>query len=307
MLSYRNNDFKAPARTVCALGCFDGVHLGHAAVISKAIDIAKERSLLSAVWCFNEPPKNFFSPNSAPLLTSREEKERIIKDLGADIFVCIPFDLDVGSLSPFEFFEEIIVKRLRADFIVCGFNFTFGKNGAGNTELLSALCSERGIGFIALPPVLIGTSPISSSDIRRYLSEGDTKNASLLLGRPYSVTSKVISGNRIGRTLGFPTANIAFDDRAQIPKNGVYLTRVSFGGESYFGVTNVGRHPTVSPSRLLAETYLLDFSGELYGRSIHLEFLEFIRPERKFDSLGELAAQVSRDTELAKSLIAKNI
>lgn len=305
MISYKTNDFESPAPSVVALGCFDGVHIGHSAVISKAVSIAKERSLMSAVWCFDSPPKNFFDPSSAPVLTTPNEKRKLIEALGVELLVCVPFDLNIGALSPEEFFNEILVKRLHAKHIVCGFNYSFGKNGKGDTKLLAKLCSEIGIDFTALPPILRNGETISSSAIRAMLSIGNTEDAAKLLGRKYSITSKVINGNHLGRTLGFPTANIALNSEELLLKKGVYVVRALCEYGAFFGITNVGTHPTVFPNLLLAETNLFDFSGDLYEKKIKIEFLEFVRPERTFESIDELSAQVSNDIELAKKIIMK--
>ncbi len=306
MISYTNNDFSLSSPTVVALGCFDGVHTGHRAVISQAVELAKRLSLKSAVWCFDAPPKNFFLPNSAPVITAADEKLRLISELGVDVAVCVPFDMSIGSLSPEDFFGEILISKMRAAHVVCGFNYTFGKNGAGSTSLLARLCAERNVGFTALPPVYSDDMPISASAIREAISKGDTEAAARLLGRPFSLSGSVDNGNHLGRTLGFPTANIAIKDGAALPKNGVYLTRATFDGTARYGITNVGRHPTVLVKKPLAETYLFDFDGDLYGKEIRLEFLDFIRPEKKFASLDELKDQVSSDANKAMLIIEKN-
>lgn len=306
MKFYQTNDFFADSPSVVALGCFDGVHIGHAAVIREAVLGAKLMGVKSAVWCFEEPPRNFFAKNSTPVLTAPDQKRALIESLGVDILVCVRFDTEIGSLSPSDFFEEIIIKRMRAAGVVCGFNYSFGKGGSGNTELLSELCKKNGIGFTCLPPVLLDGTAVSSSAIRTAISDGDMKKATVLLGRHYSITSTVIDGNHIGRKLGFPTANISLDGAALTLKRGVYVTRTSFDGKSYFGITNVGTHPTVSPDDILAETNLFDFSGDLYTKTIKLEFIDFLREERKFPSLDDLSTQVRCDIEKARTFIYEN-
>ena len=305
MIFHNTHEFKISSPTAVALGCFDGVHLGHKAVISEAIASAKHLSVLSAVWCFEEPPKNFFFPNSARVITTVAQKAELISELGVDVTVCVPFDNAIASLSPEEFFERILVEKMNAAHVVCGANFRFGKNGIGDTKTLSKLCKEHGIGFSVQSHVCADGMPVSSSAIREALMSGDIKTASALLGRPYSISGKVINGNRLGRTLGFPTANIAIEDGGALLKNGVYVTRALVDGEAHYGITNVGKHPTVSPNILLAETNLFDFCDDIYGKDIKIEFLEFIRPEVKFGSLDELSAQVQKDIETAKSFIAK--
>lgn len=305
MISYTNNGFALSAPTAVALGCFDGVHIGHRAVISETVNIAKQSGIQSAVWCFEAPPKNFFIKNSAPLITTPSEKIALISELGVDVAVCVPFDTDIGSLTPDEFFFEILIKRMHTAHVVCGSNYTFGKNGIGNAEYLSELCQKNGIGFTSIGHICVDGISVSASAIREMVKRGNITDASLLLGRPYSISGTVIDGNHLGRTLGFPTANLALRDGCVVPKNGVYLTKAYIDGVERFGITNVGKHPTVPTENILAETYVFDFDSDIYGKKLRLEFLEFIRNEKTFASLKELSAQVQLDIEKAKKLVEK--
>jgi riboflavin kinase/FMN adenylyltransferase len=305
MFSYNKNDFSLNAPTAVALGCFDGVHIGHRAVISEAVTIAKQRGIQSAVWCFESPPKNYFLKDSAPLITPPDEKISLISDLGVDVVVCVPFDMDIGGLTPEEFFYEILINKMKAAHIVCGSNYTFGKNGSGNAEYLSELCQKNGIGFTSLGHICADGISVSASAIREMIKKGDLSEVELLLGRNYSISGTVINGNHLGRTLGFPTANIEIKRGCVVPKNGVYLTKVYVDGVERFGITNVGRHPTVLAENLLAETFLFDFDSDIYGKELKLEFIEFMRKEKTFDSLDSLTLQVSSDIEKAKLLIEK--
>ena len=305
MISYTNNGFALSAPTAVALGCFDGVHIGHRAVISETVNIAKQSGVQSAVWCFEAPPKNFFIKNSAPLITTPSEKIALISELGVDVAVCVPFDTDIGSLTPDEFFFEILIKRMHTVHVVCGSNYTFGKNGIGNAEYLSELCQKNGIGFTSIGHICVDGISVSASAIREMIKRGNITDASLLLGRPYSISGTVIDGKHLGRTLGFPTANLALRDGCVVPKNGVYLTKAYIDGVERFGITNVGKHPTVPTENILAETYVFDFDSDIYGKKLRLEFLEFIRNEKTFASLKELSAQVQLDIEKAKKLVEK--
>ena len=304
MKSYTLRTYKANNSCVCALGCFDGVHIGHQELINKAKEIADRVSLPLLVWSFAEPPKNFFLKNSVPLLTSSEEKRLQIRRLGADIFLSVPFDQTIASLSPEDFFENILVKKFKATHIVCGFNYRFGNGGKGDTELLSVLCKKYGLGLSVIPPVKIGDITVSSSEIRSALRVGDLTKATELLGRPYSLRSNVINGQRLGRKLGFPTINQTFPNGKLILKNGVYVTRVLWGKTARYGITNVGLRPTVDGHTLCAETNIFDFEGDLYGKTVTIEFLEFIRDEKKFSSIDELSAQVGLDIREATHFIA---
>ena len=304
MKSYTLSTYKANNSCVCALGCFDGVHIGHRELINRARKIADSVSLPLLVWSFAEPPKNFFLKNSVPLLTPPEEKRLQMRRLGADIFISVPFDQAIASISPEDFFEDILIKKIKATHIVCGFNYRFGNGGRGDTELLCALCKKHGIGLSVIPPVRMGDITVSSTEIRSALLTGDLTKANALLGRPYSLHSMVIDGQHLGRKLGFPTINQIFPKGKLILKNGVYVTRALFGKTSRYGITNVGLRPTVDGHTLCAETNIFDFEGDLYGKTVTIEFLQFIRPEKKFSSIDELSAQVGLDIEKATHFIA---
>ena len=288
---------------VVALGCFDGVHLGHASVISAAKEKANALGIPLCVWSFAEPPKRFYNPNSTPLLTDSETKRRLIKELGVDIYISISFDEKIAAITPEEFFDVILLNNLRAACVVCGFNFTFGKGGKGNKHTLENLCKSKNIEFISVPSVCVDGAGVSSSRIRSCLSEGDVRSVAALLGRPYSINSEVIDGKHLGRALGFPTINQKVKNGMCIPRNGVYLARVHFDGLSYYAITNIGAQPTVGGNDVISESHIFDFSGDIYGKEVTVEFLKFIRPVKKFSSLDELKNQVNIDIETARKLI----
>ena len=291
----------SPEPSVVALGCFDGVHLGHAAVIEKAVKTARALGCPCTVWTFAEPPKNFFLENAVPLITDVTEKQTRIASLGADTLVCVPFTQEIASLEAREFFEQILLGQLKAQHLVCGYNYHFGARGSGNTNLLAELCAESGIPLSIIPPVTVGTLPISSTEIRRAISEGRIEDARAMLGRAYSICEPVVDGQHWARTLGFPTVNQIFPPKRLIPRAGVYLSRVTLSdGAQYFAISNVGTRPTVEDNTLCCESHLFDFSGNLYGQTLTVEFLKFLRPERKFDSIDALAEQVRADIETAK-------
>ncbi len=300
MRTQRSLDFHEKQENVVALGCFDGVHVGHAELIRRAADIAKKSDRPLAIFSFEEPPRNFFCNDRIPLLTSFEEKKRLMCALGTDLFVCVRFDSDIAELSAEQFFFGILKSKLKASHVVCGFNYRFGKNGAGDTSLLQRLCKENGIAISIVPPVVADGITVSSSAIRKMLAEGNVEGAARLLGRPYSIVSAVVDGQHLGRTLGFPTVNQLFSNNTTPLKRGVYATRVRIGRVCKRAITNVGVRPTVDGHTLCAETNIFDFSGDLYGKRLRVEFFEFIRPELKFDSLEELSAQVHADIERAK-------
>ena len=298
--------YTAQEPSVIALGCFDGVHLGHVAVIEAAKRHAKALRCPCTVWTFAEPPKNFFRSQAVPLLTDADEKQARIDALGADTLVCIPFDHSIASLDATAFVEELLIGRLKACHLVCGYNYHFGAKGAGNTDLMQTLCEKNRIGLTVVEPITIDGLPISSSEIRLALSEGRPEDAQAMLGRAYSITETVTDGQHLARTLGFPTINQIFPKKRAVPRAGVYLTRATLAdGRRYFGISNVGTRPTVADHTLCAESHLFDFSGDLYGQTVTVEFLSFLRAERKFDSVDALAEQVRADMQTAKQLSVK--
>jgi len=303
LLISHNISYSHTTKCVIALGCFDGVHLGHTAVIKKALDKSKEQNIPCCIWSFSEPPKKFYQPDSAPLLTDAEEKARILSDLGVDIYISIKFDQFISNLTPYEFFDEYLLKKLNPVCIVCGYDFTFGKHGSGNTQTLSDLCTDNNVSFISVSPVDIDGIPVSSSAIREYLSNGNIERANSFLGRNYSITSSVINGKHLGRTLGFPTINQRIAPDICTPAHGVYLTQTILNEKKYYGITNVGTQPTVGGTQVIFETNIFDFSGDLYGQNLRIEFIHFIRRERKFDSVAELSKQVHSDISNAKSFL----
>ena len=289
--------------SVVALGCFDGVHIGHSQIISSMVSAAREKSLSAVVWSFQSPPKSILlGQMTSTVLTPIAEKKRIMRELGVDAFISAPFNEKISTLTPREFFEDILVRRLRARHIFCGFNYRFGYKGSGDSALLQALCDEHGIALTVVDEIKVDGMTVSSSAIRTYLSEGEPEMAEKMLGRPFAIFGKVVDGQHLGRTFGFPTINQDVPSDKISVKNGVYLTRVRLPHCVKYGVTNIGMRPTVNGAMPVCETHILDFSGNLYGKSISVELVRFLRAERKFDSLDELFAQVRADVEAAREL-----
>lgn len=295
MKTFTSTNISTDSPSVVALGAFDGVHKGHVQVIKTAHDIATAQGLPLTVWSFTEPPRNFFAPRSVPLLTDKKEKISLMRKLGVDVFFCVPFDENIASISAEDFFYDLLLNKLHAAHLVCGFNFTFGARGAGNTELLEKLCRSNGLELTVLPPVVLDSLTVSSSAIRDAIESGDVKLANSLLGRPYSITKEVVNGQHLARTLGFPTANQLYPENKAVLRYGVYSVRATVGRKKHLGISNVGIRPTVNGSLLCIETHILDFDGDLYGKSLTVEFIDFIRPEQKFPSIDALAEQIKRD------------
>ena len=291
---------------VLALGCFDGVHLGHTAVIAEARKRADLLGCGCTVWSFSEPPKNFFLPAPVPLITSESEKQQLMEGLGVDKYISVKFTKETADISANDFFTNILKDNLKAIHIVCGYDYSFGKHGAGNTELLAKLCAEYGIGLTVIDPITYRDKNVSSTTIRQALSDGDIESATAMLGRPYSFTAEVIHGQSLARHLGFPTVNQKLDSKFVVPKYGVYVTRITIDGtdKRYYGISNVGVRPTVEVGLLFAETNIFDFSGDLYGQTVKIEFLKMLRAEQKFDDLQQLTFQVNKDIDAAKRYVS---
>ena len=306
MKTYTTLSYTSASPTVVALGCFDGIHVGHRAVIGQAREIAERLGLPLTVWTFEEPPKNHFIPHSVPLITDKREKREQMRRLGVDHFICVPFSDTICRMSAELFFVSILQERLKAAHLVCGFDYSFGAKGQGNVSLLQALCEATDVGLTVVPPVTVGEHAVSSSAIRQAIEEGNTQRATGLLGRPYSLRTAVIDGQKLARRLGFPTLNQEFPKGALVPRHGVYATRITIQGRKkrFYGITNVGIRPTVGGTALCAETHIFDFDGDLYGKWVRIEFLAFVRDETKFHDLDALTAQVRTDMETVRKIIA---
>lgn len=302
MITKRSLNFNQTDKYAVALGCFDGVHIGHTRLIDVAHKIACQTVVKLAVFSFDEPPKNHFKPGSAPILTTVEEKQSIMVSKGVDLFVSVPFDDSIANLSSDKFFNDILLSHFNPAHVICGFNYRFGKNAEGSLSVMRSLCEENNIGFTSIPPVIIDGITVSSSEIRRLLAEGNVSRAAVLLGRPYAINGAVINGQHLGRTLGFPTLNQVINPSSAILRNGVYVSTVQSDCHVFGAITNVGTRPTVDGKTLCAETHIFNFDGNLYGKNVRVELLEFLRPEKKFDSIEELSEQVHKDIDSAKKI-----
>lgn len=296
-----NFEFNEPFSVV--LGCFDGVHEGHRQVLRAGVEAAKKLNCRTAVLTFDKPVRAFFAPESVSLISSDDSKLRFFEELGISVCVSLPLTSEILSIDAQDFIEEIVIKKLGAVHVCCGYNYTFGKGARGNAVMLEEICKKHGIGISVVPEYRVDGLSVSSSEIRSLISGGDVKTAAALLGYPYSITSDVVSGQHLARKLGFPTVNVLPEKDMLLPKNGVYLTKTSFDGFSYYGITNVGIRPTVDTGILCAETHMFDFEGDVYGKRITTEFIEFVRSEKKFSSIEEMAAQVRADIEKAKQIL----
>lgn len=295
----RLEDIQEDVPCSLALGAFDGLHRGHMAVIRAALGERTEGLVPEAgVFTFES------SPSGSPAVLTAEDKGSILESQGVDRLFSFRFP-DVKDMEAEEFVRKVLFEKCRASRLCCGEDFRFGRGAKGDVSLLSWLCGESGAALTVVPAVLDGGEKISSTRIRAAVESGDIPLANRLLGRPFGYSLEVIHGNHIGTGLGTPTINQALPERFALPPFGVYASWAGVDGREYYGVTNIGVKPTVGSDRVLSETWMPDFSGDLYGKRVRLFLLRFIRPEKKFASLEELRAEIERNARQAKE-IAEN-
>lgn len=289
---------------VVALGNFDGVHLGHRVVLRRAVEEARGRGIKSVAATFDPHPRSVLRPGFAPgLLSDIETRRRLLLDAGVDEVAVIPFDLELSKKSPEEFVEEVLIGRLGARVVVVGSNFRFGHRAAGDIGDLSRIMRANDGEAIGVPVRgSNGDEEISSTRIRELLGEGRVEDASRLLGRPYSVRGRVVEGDRRGRTIGFPTANVEPEKSVLVPARGVYACFAHVDGERRASCTNVGVAPTFGERESRVEAHIMDYEGDLYGRVVEVQFLRKIRGEKRFDGIEELVAQIGRDVKEARRI-----
>jgi riboflavin kinase/FMN adenylyltransferase len=294
---------------VYAIGNFDGLHLGHRAVIARTLSLAAERSAPSAILTFEPHPADFFAGRPVVFrLTPAKIKAQLCQSLGLSGVVFLTFNAALASRTAEEFVAEILVKTLGLGSVVVGWDFHFGKGRAGSPAFLAEAGARHGFGVEIVGKVEEGAGdsaqPVSSTAIRRALERGDVDAAARGLGRFYAVSGPVIPGQQLGRTLGVPTANIALEPTNRL-SHGVYAVRARVDGKSSPAVASFGVRPTVDSGPPLLEVHLLDFNGDLYGRDMEVEFIERIREERKFDSLAALVEEMERDKQRARAILAR--
>lgn len=291
--------------TAVALGYFDGIHLGHKAVLGKALREAKEKGLTPVVMLFDIHPRKLLTGSIPPMLLSEERKRVLLKEMGFEIF---DFDFRKAmNYSPEEFVEKILLRELNAKAVVCGYDYRYGKGGKGSAETLRDELEPKNIGVYALSPVYLGDEAVSSTKIRQLISDGEIERANSMLGDYFTYGFTVERGDGIGHKMGFPTINQFFPEDFIIPKYGVYASRVNLDGKHYSAVTNVGIRPTVSGESLRSETCIFDFEGDLYGKNVEVSLLNFLREEKKFASLEELKEAVNKDIEKAKEIYKESV
>lgn len=292
---------------IIALGNFDGFHRGHQAVAGEAIGWAKAEGRPSIIATFDPHPVRFFKPDVPPFrLTTLEQRQELYLAAGATAMLVFHFDADLAGTSAEDFIAKILIDRFGAHGVVTGGDFTFGKGAKGNVELLRTLGSERGLRSRVVAAVSEGEEVVSSSRIRQALRDGDPQEAARLLTRPFAIRGIVEHGDKRGRTIGYPTANVAIDSYLR-PRYGIYAVtgRILATGEVLKGAANIGIRPQFEPPKELLEPYFFDFSGDLYGQEIEVAFHHYLRGEAKFDSLEALIEQMDKDCAEARRLLGQ--
>ncbi len=290
-----------PEKRIYALGFFDGVHLGHQALLRECLTLSRLSGAAPGAITFDGHPMGLFSEKPPLLLNTTADRVRLLKGFGMAFVEVLPANKDVMSTSWQAFLEKLLAQGAAG--FVCGHDFRFGNRGEGDASKLTVFCRERGLPCTVVPEQCLSGVRISSTAIRKLLEEGNLKEAVAFLGHGHVLSGTVIPGRQLGRTLGIPTANIALPAGLVCPKLGVYACAAWAEGKRYAAVTNIGTRPTVGGSHVTVEPWLLDFEGDLYGKELTLEFQEFLRPEARFDSLEALQRQIQLDAAQARDLL----
>lgn len=289
-----------------SLGMFDGVHLGHKTIIEKLSNVAKEQNLQTGILTFWPHPRLVFNPQERlKLLNTIEEKADLFEKNGIGKLFLKSFDEAFRNLTGEDFVRKILVEKLNTKYLIVGHDHVFGKNKSGNFELLRQLAPELGFEVEQMEAVNIHNKDISSTKIRNLLEIGDIKEANAMLGYPYHLSGTVIHGKKLGRTIGYPTANLDIDPLKLLPKSGAYIVKVLVDGEFFFGMLSIGTNPTVTENKELhTEVYLLDFEGDLYGKTIGIDFYDFLHEEIKFESIEKLVERLDEDRALTSAFFS---
>ncbi len=289
---------------IYALGFFDGVHLGHQALLEQCCRLAQAMGMAAAALTFDAHPASLTQGKAPALINTNHDRVLLLERFGMGAVSTIRFDRETMSMAWQDFFR-LLVDQFGAAGIVCGDDFHFGYKGQGNAALLRQACEAEGIPCVIVPEQTVARVRVSSSHIRTLLENGEMETAVNFLGHPHILTGEVVSGRKLGRTIGVPTANLLLPEGLLIPKFGVYACQAVVDGKRHPAVTNIGTRPTVGGHRVTVEPWILDFEGDLYGKTIALEFYRFLRPEQKFNSLTELQTEIRKDAEKTKQFFAK--
>ncbi|MBR4308254.1 MAG: riboflavin biosynthesis protein RibF [Oscillospiraceae bacterium] len=291
-------------KRVIALGFFDGVHLGHGALLKCTKARSLEYGLTAAALTFDRHPDELVHGISVCLLNSSAERQCLIQKLyGVEELLTLHFDAECMAQPWEDFVRHTLIEDYGAAHVVCGYDFRFGARGQGDAQKLAELCKSLGIGCDCIPAVTMGGETISSTRIRELLQQGRTEDAVELLGHGHLLSGRVVSGRGIGRTMGIPTANVCLQEGILLPRKGVYAALTMVDGKCYMAVVNIGSRPTVGGAHTTIEPWILDYTGDLYGRELTLELYSYLREERRFDSLEALQGEIHRNAEQTEALL----
>lgn len=299
------SNFKTDKQTVVTIGTFDGVHLGHQELLHKLVQEAKATNCYSVVLTFFPHPRMVLQQNTGlKFITTSTEKAKLLEEIGIDYLVIHPFSIDFSRLSAEEFVEDVLVKTLHIKKIIIGYDHRFGRNRTASVEDLIVFGEQNNFSVEQIEAKEINEISISSTKIRKAIESGDMQLAKKYLGRNFEITGKVVAGNQIGRTINFPTANVEIEEAYKlIPKNGVYFVSIQIEATHLYGMLNIGTNPTVNNETQTIEVHIFDFNETIYNKQVKISFLQFIREEKKFDSLIELQKQLEIDQLFCFELI----
>ena len=290
-------------KTIYALGFFDGVHLGHQALLSACRELANTHGCKAGAVTFGGHPEGLTRGKAPELITTQDQRQRLLEFYGMDTVLTLPFDRELMTTSWTDFLEKLV--GCGGAGFVCGSDFHFGAKGEGTAEKLADFCKGRNLPYAIVPQQLLDGIRVSSTYIRQLLVQGEMARVNRFLGHSYTLSGPVVRGKQLGQTIGVPTANLQMPQGLVAPKLGVYATTALVDGKAYPAVTNIGTRPTVNGQGVTVEAHLLDFSGDLYGKTITLTFLEFLRPEQKFPSLAQLKAEIEKNALQCRKILEK--
>ena len=288
-------------KTIFALGFFDGVHLGHQALLTATVKLAEQVGAMPGAVTFSVHPDGLVSGNAPGLLSTGCERDRLLRLYGMERVLALAFDRELMETHWSDFLEQLLEKGTAG--FVCGDDFRFGAGGIGTAQTLGSWCRQRNLPYAIVPQQEVDGVRVSSTHIRGLLEKGEMEQVVRFLGHPYILSGEVVKGRSLGHTIGIPTANVLLTEGLAVPKLGVYAGYATVESKEYPAVTNIGSRPTVGGHQVRMESWLLDFSGDLYGKQITLSLLKFLRPEEKFESLEELKEQIWKDAQQVREII----